>query len=311
MSETLLGRIMALSRDSGLCSVVHGCPRGDSLHRAIKTVRWCGLVALLVVNSAGAQIPRRPAPGDFLHDLAGVISESDQEKIRQLQQETFQSIQVPIVVVTLNRMDPYFPGVPNIETLATTWFNRWGIGSRQKNDGILVLVSTGDRKGRIELGADWGRKWDRYAERIMANEMVPRFKQGRYGAGLQAAVVKLTEMARSGPNADVPAPGAFEQLRGMARFANQNNPIAERLGAYAPPLMIVAGIGCFVAAVFFPDRRSTLIIAGVALIGLALLFWVVMIFLMLIGRGRSGSSSGGSGGFGGGFSGGGGASGSW
>ena len=72
---------------------------------------------------------------------------------------------------------------------------------------------------------------------------------------------------------------------------------------------------CFVAAYFLPDYRKALIIAGIALIALAIVFWIVVALLAAVfggrGRGGGGFGGGGGGGFGGGSSGGGGASGSW
>lgn len=93
-----------------------------------------------------ADIPPKPGPGEFFHDLANAIDEEDAQEIRSLQQSTFQQAGVPIVVVTVNRMQAYDPGSPSIESFARRWFDTWGIGGQAKNDGILVIITTGDRE---------------------------------------------------------------------------------------------------------------------------------------------------------------------
>ena len=68
-----------------------------------------------------------------------------------------------------------------IERYATALFNEWGIGSQQRNYGMLLLVSLGDRRARIELGAGWGLDYNRQSQNIMDSLIVPSFKQGAYG----------------------------------------------------------------------------------------------------------------------------------
>ena len=275
-------------------------------------VRIAGLTLFSFFALAGvsdAEIPRRPADRQFLHDLAGTIGDADEQKIRVLQEQVFNQVSVPIVVVTVSRMRDYDPGAPSIESFARRWFDAWAIGSQQKNDGILVIISTGDRKGRIELGAIWARRFDGYCQRVMDNDMIPDFKAGNYGAGLVVGIEKLAKMAKAGAQSEPPGPELGERFKNITGFVNQNNPIAEKGGPGILLLMIVAGLGCFVAAYFLPDYRKALLIAGFVLIGLAVLWHVVLVILAIVLRGRGGGSSGG--GFGGGSSGGGGASGGW
>lgn len=272
---------------------------------------------LAPLSAPGAEIPPRPQAGEFFHDLAGVVDDASKQKIRGLQEETFKQSGVPIVVVTVSRMQDYDPGSPSIESFARRWFDTWGIGSQAKNNGILVLVSSGDRRARIELGAEWERRFDGFCKRLMDKKMVPEFKSGNYGTGLVAAVGSLAAIAKAGPGAEPPGPELTERIldNPVMKFATENNPIADRHGPMALVLMVVAGLGCLVAAYYFPEQRTTLIITGIALLALALIFWIVMFALLIFLKARRGFHGGGggygSGGFGGGSSGGGGASGSW
>jgi len=259
-------------------------------------------------------IPPQPADREFFHDLAGVVDAGDAQTITNLQQEVFRQCGVPIVVVTINRMRDYDPESPSIESFARRWFDTWGIGTQANNNGMLILVSTGDRKARIELGAEWERRFDEFCQQLMNKKMVPRFKEGNYGRGLVAAVNSLAEIAEAGPQSTPPSPSLTDRIleSPVLKFNRQNNPIAKKGGPVVLTLMVVVGLGCLVAAIFLPQYRKPLLIVGGGLVALALFFWIVVMILAFLFRSRGGGGGGGGGGgFGGGSSGGGGASGSW
>ena len=272
--------------------------------------------SLLPPKIALAEIPPTPGARQFLHDFASVLDDVDRARIVELQGLVYDKIQVPLVVVTIRRMREYDATAQTIETFATKWFNTWGIGTQKQNDGILVIISIEDRKGRIQLGESWGRRFDEYCQRVMDDEMIPEFKKGNYSGGLVSAVGSLSAMALSGPEATPPEPSFVDKFRDnpFVEFASQENPIKQRYGVAPLALLFLLGVGCLVAAYYLPDNRKLLIIAGIGLISLALIFWVVLMvvagFIAAKG-GVGGGSDGGGGGFGGGSSGGGGASGSW
>ncbi|MDF8335358.1 TPM domain-containing protein [Novosphingobium cyanobacteriorum] len=68
----------------------------------------------------------------------------------------------------------------------------WGIGDKQRNDGLLLLVAPKEHKMRIEVGYGLeGIVTDAFSGEIIRNEMVPRFKANDYGGGIAAATDKL------------------------------------------------------------------------------------------------------------------------
>jgi uncharacterized protein len=278
----------------------------------------------LVAGRVGAQLPLPPPPADgaFITDLAGLLHDPEINRIGAAQHDAWTNHGIPIIVVTIPSMRVY-GHTGSIEDFAARWFNHWGIGSSEdgKNNGILVMVSVGDRKARIELGAAWGRGWDDHCRRIMERVMIPEFKKGGYSTGIAAGVEEWARMAAQGPGAAPPAPGIVDQARtalGSDRPAAPTTPF--------PPLPVTAMVGVglllIVGSFFAPENmRRTLLIGGIVLVVLGLFFWAVL-FLVLLwakfsggGRSRESGWSGGGfssgGGFGGGFSGGGGASGSW
>ena len=154
---------------------------------------------------ADLEIPPVPGPLEFLHDYAGVIKPQHEEAIGKLQKAAFEQYDTPIVVVTINNMKRYggLPagGATEMKRFAFNWFNKWQIGKRGAegefiNKGMLVMISVGDREGRIELGAEWGRARDAHCAKIMQSVMIPRFKKGNYSGGIHAGSVELSRLAQ-------------------------------------------------------------------------------------------------------------------
>lgn len=64
----------------------------------------------------------------------------------------------------------------------------WKLGTKGKDDGVLVVVAVKDRKVRIEVGGGLeGGLTDAQSGRIIRSAIVPAFREGRYGEGLHAA----------------------------------------------------------------------------------------------------------------------------
>ena len=191
----------------------------------------------------------------------------------------------------------------------------WKIGRKDVGDGLLVVVAKNDRKVRIATSkALEGAVPDLAARQIIASAVTPRFKQGDFAGGLNAAADQI--MARiSGENLPVPdaetagsgAPGF--QWMDMAVFLFFAVPIGARLlsGVLGRKLGAVAtGGGVGVLAWLF---TSSLLLAGAA--GLIGLVFALVASLGSLGLGSLGSGGGrrggwSNGGFGGGGFGGGG-----
>ena len=83
----------------------------------------------------------------FVNDYAGVLTEETKNYIIQTNAELQQKTGAQIVVVTVKSLEGQ-----SIEEYATELFRKFGIGDSQKNNGVLLLCSTGDRLFRIEVG---------------------------------------------------------------------------------------------------------------------------------------------------------------
>lgn len=251
--------------------------------------------ALLATSTAAHAVQidiERPGDREFIRDLAELIAPQDEEAIRILADKLLTERATPIIVVTIDAMAKHGGADLRIETFAQLLFDQWqigiaGLGKSDWNTGILLLVSKGDRKARIELGAGWAREKDALCSRIMDEQIIPRFRDGEFSPGIRAGVEALDAMARDKPLPSVPRPWWH----------------------YA---MVVGFIGLAIFTVVSMVRRGSS--------GWAWLFWGALfglggylLYSMMTNRGGSRGGGGGfsGGSFGGGFSGGGGASGSW
>lgn len=250
---------------------------------------------VVMTSSACAQLAEQiglEQPGDreFIVDKAGLLTEADAQKIRELADSLLSDKAAPIVVVTIDSMATYGAGNLRIETFARLLFDQWGIGPEKVNDtawnyGMLLLVSRDDRKARIELGAGWRRDKDVQAQQIMDDLMIPRFRQGDFSGGITAGVEGLDKLARDLQLPGKPVPASTYWI-----------------GA--------AMIGLVIFTVVSLIRRGS---SGWAWLFWGAVFAIIGTVMYHMANSRSGDSGGGfsGGSFGGGFSGGGGASGSW
>jgi uncharacterized protein len=266
-------------------------------------------------HGAAATIALDPPPeGQFVLDLTDLLTREEEQAVNRKCTLLFDEQATPIVVVTIDSMADHWPhGAIRIETFAQLLFDQWEIGAAEIdghawNNGILLLVSKGDRKARIQLGGGWGPEFDERSRRFMDGEIVPQFKKGRYGAGIVAGVGALDAMARSGRPlaraAERDAATPLPSSRGVSPARRGSFSLAPLLGCFGI-VLVVAIVGGLLSR-----------IGGGRGIGGRGMGWGVGGFLggMLLGNmmsrgtrrvGRSTGGFSGLGGFGGGRSGGG------
>ncbi|MHC1788426.1 TPM domain-containing protein [Solidesulfovibrio sp.] len=276
-----------------------------------------GLIALLAALTlwAGAALALDvPRLEGRVTDTAHLLSPAAAARLDAQLADFERTDSTQVVVLTI----PSLAGEP-LEDYAVKVAQAWGIGQKGTDNGVLLLVSKGDRKVRIEVGYGLeGRLTDALTGRIIDHAIVPAFKAGNFDAGIEAGVSGIIEGAR-GEYAAPPETGhssghddnAFFGLFILAMLLTallSGLPALARAGIFGLALPVV---GAFFA---LPLGILALLLVGGVVLGL--------IGPALLRGGRSGRGGfyvggGGSSGSGGGFSGGGGSfggggsSGSW
>ena len=265
-------------------------------------------VFLVIAGPCTAQMIEnidRPEDRIFIADLADLISVEGKDHIRAKADQLLTDTATPISVVTIDRMSNHVNKSLRIETFAHFLFDQWEIGHvdldgldpKDANKGVLLLVSKGDRKARIQLGAGWGREMDRHCQKIMDGIIIPAFKSGNFSDGIVQGFDNLEDMVRN-------------EVRGFG-IENLQSPNYKKEKTTGDYLFIAALIGLGVFTVISLAKNGS---NGSAWILWAAIFGVLFFILKAMAAGGGGGGGGGGysgGSSGGGYSGGGGASGSW
>lgn len=155
----------------------------------------------------------KPGERQFVVDNANLLTSAQEERIQALGDSLLTDTGRPLLVVTIESMAARGGSGLSIEQFARYLYGQLGLGrddDKDGNRGILLLVSSGDRKVRIELGADWPVSADRKASEIMQRAIVSRFKRRDFSGGVIAGAEALDRLARSPDSqpAERPAGGA-------------------------------------------------------------------------------------------------------
>src|SRR5690348_6254590 len=140
------------------------------------------LTLFLPVAVHSFTVPQKPAGS--VEDYANMLT-SDQVSMLEARLEAFTaSTTDQIAVVAIPSLDG-----DTIENVAQNIFTQWGIGQKDKNNGVLLLISLADRQTRIQTGYGVeGDLTDVAASYIQRDIMTPAFRQGDYYGGIDGAV---------------------------------------------------------------------------------------------------------------------------
>lgn len=159
------------------------------------------LLALATTATPAADIQvEPPETGDFIRDYADMISPSDQQRIRDRAQALHEDENVALFVVTIESMAQYGPADVRVETYARMLLDQWQREQAEADAGwgrrILLLTSRDDQRTWIEPGGAWPRETADTTQQILDEQVVPRFRDGDFSAGIVAGVRALDAMAR-------------------------------------------------------------------------------------------------------------------
>lgn len=150
-------------------------------------------IILFPLNSYGTPLEQIPNPrlnNSWVADTAHILSESTQatinQKIDQLEAKNGTEIAVVTVENTASFASP--------KQFTTGLFNHWGIGKQGQDNGVLFVVSVGERRVEIETGYGVeGILPDARVGRIIDNQIIPQFKQGNFDQGVLNGTIALVQ----------------------------------------------------------------------------------------------------------------------
>jgi len=151
---------------------------------------------LLIFPAASAQtIPNLPTVQKYVNDYAGVLSPSDINTINNLAAQIEANSTVQVAVLTINSTQPY-----DMDTYSIQVFRANGVGQKENDNGILIVVAVADRKYRIEVGYGLeGLINDAKAGDIGRFCFVDNFRNNQYGDGIYCAVQDIGNIVEGQP----------------------------------------------------------------------------------------------------------------
>jgi uncharacterized protein len=163
-------------------------------------------VATAAIASVGAEplasIPNpRVRDGTWVTDMPGALRADTVARLNTVINGLEQATSVELAVVVVSSLDGM-----SIDQARNELFKLWGIGKKGKDNGLLLLWSTGDRKVGIEVGYGLeGVLPDGKVGAILDTYVIPRFKAGQFDEGILSGVQMLARAA-GGEQVALPSP---------------------------------------------------------------------------------------------------------
>ncbi len=271
------------------------------------------IVSIKILTSAtAAEIPPAPTENIYVNDYAAMIDDSTKNQILEIGKDLDKKYKAQIVVVTINTL-----GDSSIEDYANKLFRNWGIGDKNLNNGVLLLISKDDRKFRIEVGYGLeGAITDGYAGEIL-DGMKSYFRDENYSAGVLQAYSELAKKVYEEYGGEIPENIKVEDTEDEWGFIEVTLFLlgcGVVLSIFLQILYVIAVAVLYIVNVLLyavtRGRNGTLSLKKVA----SYVHFGKSDFFSIWwydSNGKSGGGDSGGGGFGGGSSGGGGASDGW
>jgi uncharacterized protein len=136
-------------------------------------------------------IPEPMSPKRLVNDYVGMLNGTERETLEQKLRAYNDSTSTQITVVVVKSTLPYPPG-----DYAFELGRRWGVGQKDKDNGVVLLWATDDRKIFIATGRGMeGALPDAIAKRIISTVISPEFKQQMYYRGLDRGTDEIIKYA--------------------------------------------------------------------------------------------------------------------
>jgi uncharacterized protein len=154
---------------------------------------------LLTAWVLALQVAAFPRPDGYVNDFAAILDESAETYLEDYLATLERDTSAEVVVATVSSLDGQ-----SIEEYASRLFADWGIGKKQEDNGVLLLVAPNDRQVRIEVGYGLeGTIPDGLAGDIIRVQIVPQFKADNLPKGIGSGLDRIARILRQDPSASI------------------------------------------------------------------------------------------------------------
>jgi uncharacterized protein len=186
------------------------------------------ILAIVFLHISYAEVPQdvpnpKTTQNQWVVDLTGTLSPDEIAQLNGIISTLESKTTVEMAVVIIRKTDGR-----SVKEFATELFNLWGVGKGSNDNGVLILLSMGDR--RIEVETGYGAEAllpDGKIGEILDRFVIPRFREGKYGTGLVNGVREMAAVLMRSP----------EELQGLRATESQ------RPFPYLGVVLLVLAIG--------------------------------------------------------------------
>jgi uncharacterized protein len=148
------------------------------------------LVAAMILPALGAKKfapPDLPVPETYVDDLAHAVNAEQAHALNGILQELEQKTGVQYIILTVETTK----GLP-IEQFSIELLDKWKLGQKGKDNGLLFTIAVKDRAYRFETGYGLeGIITDQFAGQVGREVLVPYLKKGEYSQGIYEANLRV------------------------------------------------------------------------------------------------------------------------
>lgn len=151
------------------------------------------MVGFFVCVQSGNAYTNPGQPKGFVNDYVGIFTEEQTQILENKLVQFEKNSRKEIAVVIVNTLEG-----DTVENFAEKLFKEWGIGKKNEDNGVLILVAKEDREMRIEVGYGLeGDLTDAQSYWIINEIMKPAFQNNDFYKGLDEATNKIIKAANS------------------------------------------------------------------------------------------------------------------
>jgi uncharacterized protein len=132
-----------------------------------------------VSGLAAAEKVEQLSPQGYVNDFAGVIDPDSRQRITALCEELDQKADAQLAVVTIHTLEG-----DTAQNFANRLFEKWGVGPKGKDRGVMVLLAVDDHKYWTEVGYGLEPILPDGKVGGFGRQMLPLLRQNQYGAAL-------------------------------------------------------------------------------------------------------------------------------
>src|SRR6202142_1589714 len=163
---------------------------------------WLGVACtLMLALAAPAEPGAQLKPTGYGNDFAHVLDQNTIAQMDTICRQIDEKAHAQIAVVTIRSLDG-----SDVESYAADLFQKWGVGSKSTNRGVLILYAINDHRARIEVGYGLEPILPDGKVGGFQREAIPLMSAGNYGKALLLVTTRVANVIAQDAGVQINAP---------------------------------------------------------------------------------------------------------